>query len=183
MAEAGINVGVLVAPIIPGLNDSGIPQILKEAKACGAKSATHTLLRLPGSVKPVFISRIEKYFPLQSQKILHRIREVREGKLSSAEFGQRHHGNGPYWENIERLFGIYCEKLGLNQTEKQINRYLKHLRASQKTRVRFLILDSGSFNSNVWLKQLSGRFGRRVEVDFLTWEYVYKSIKGLLSSL
>ena len=45
-------------------------------------------------------------------------------------------------------------KIGLNQTEKQINRYLKHLRASQKTRVRFLILDSGSFNSNVWLKQL-----------------------------
>lgn len=117
LAEAGLDVGILVAPIIPGLNDSDIPQILKRAKECGARSASPSLLRLSGSVKPVFISRIQKYFPLQAEKILHRIREVREGKLSNSEFGERHRGQGPYWENIVKLFRVYSEKLGLNQDE------------------------------------------------------------------
>jgi len=115
LAEAGLPVGILVAPIIPGLNDSDIPQILKEAKACGARSASPVLLRLPGSVKQVFISRIEKQFPLQAEKILHRIREVREGKLSNPEFHERHIGTGPYWENIERIFEVYSQKYGLNR--------------------------------------------------------------------
>ncbi len=115
LAGVGLDVGILVAPIIPGLNDSDLPQILKEAKACGAKSASSVLLRLPGNVKSVFISRIQKHFPLAAEKILHRIREVREGKLSNSNFGERHHGRGPYWENIAKLFDLWCAKLGLNQ--------------------------------------------------------------------
>lgn len=115
LAEAGLSVGVLVAPVIPGLNDSDIPKILEEAKKCGARSAGLVLLRLSGSVKPVFISRLRKRFPLQADKVLNRIREVREGKLSNSEFGERHHGKGPYWENIERLFELYTQRLGLNQ--------------------------------------------------------------------
>lgn len=118
LAEAGLEVGVLVAPMIPGLNDSDIPQILKEAASCGARHAASTLLRLSGSVKPVFISRIRKHFPLAAEKILHRIREVREGKLSNSQFGERHRGKGPYWENIEKLFHLWCHKLGLNREEK-----------------------------------------------------------------
>ncbi len=117
LADAGISVGVLVAPIIPGLNDSDIPFILKEAKAAGAKHASPVLLRLPGNVKEVFISRIRKNFPLASEKILHRIREVREGKLTNSNFGKRHTGIGPYWGNIEKLFDVYCEKYGLNRHE------------------------------------------------------------------
>lgn len=122
LAEAGLNVGILVAPIIPGLSDSDIPKILKEAKASGAKSASPVLLRLPGSVRPVFISRIKNYFPLAAEKILHRIREVRAGKLSNSNFGERHHGEGPYWENLTKLFEIYSEKLGLNQEEPSLPR-------------------------------------------------------------
>ena len=122
LANAGLDIGILVAPIIPGLNDSDIPFILKEAKACGAKTAAPVLLRLSGSVKDVFISRIRKHFPLRAEKILNRIREVREGKLSNSQFGERHQGKGPYWENIVKLFEVYCEKLGLNQEKEEIPR-------------------------------------------------------------
>ncbi len=144
LAEAGIDVGILVAPIIPGLSDSDIPQILKRAKECGAKSASPSLLRLSANVKPVFISRIQKSFPLQAEKILNRIREVREGKLTNSEFGERHRGTrgrpprvlrsakpqpglahrgqGPYWENIVKLFYLHCKKLGLNQEEPPLSR-------------------------------------------------------------
>jgi len=114
LSEAGLDVGILVAPIIPGLNDSDIPQILKEARACGARSAAPVLLRLSGNVKEVFLSRIRKLFPLKAEKILNRIREVREGRLSNSQFGERHTGIGPYWENIERLFNLYSERLDLN---------------------------------------------------------------------
>jgi len=122
LAEAGVPVGILVAPVIPGLNDSDIPQILKKARECGAKWASPVLLRLPGSVKQVFISRIQKHFPLQVEKILHRIREVREGKLSNPNFGERHKGIGPYWESIEQLFEVWSEKLGLNRDEPRPSR-------------------------------------------------------------
>jgi DNA repair photolyase len=68
-------------------------------------------------VKAVFVSRLRKHFPLQTEKILNRIREVREGKLSCSEFGERHRGKGPYWENIGQVFDLYGKRLGLNQNE------------------------------------------------------------------
>lgn len=122
ISEAGIYVSVNVAPIIPGLNDSDIPKILKRAKECGAKSATPVLLRLPGNVKDVFLSRMKTIFPLAAAKIENRIRETREGKLYNSEFGQRHHGKGPYWDNIEKMFYVHCEKLGLNQDDPKPSR-------------------------------------------------------------
>jgi DNA repair photolyase len=117
LSEAGIHVNVNIAPIIPGLNDSDIPQILKKVKECGAKSATPVLLRLPGNVKEVFIERLKQHFPLGYEKIVGRIKEVRGGKLYNSEFGKRMHGEGPYWENIQKIFNVYCDKLGLNEFE------------------------------------------------------------------
>lgn len=114
LAGAGIRVGVNVAPLIPGLNDSDIPQILKKAKGCGASWAGYTLLRLPGNVKEVFSARIQAAFPLAHDKILGRIREVRGGKLYTSEFGKRFTGTGDYWENLEKVFKVYSQKLGLN---------------------------------------------------------------------
>ncbi|MBI4114969.1 MAG: PA0069 family radical SAM protein [Candidatus Omnitrophica bacterium] len=122
LAEAGLDAGVLVAPIIPGLNDSDIPKILKKAKECGAKHAAPSLLRLSGSVKEVFLSRIRKHLPLRAEKIVNRIREVREGKLTNSNFGERHHGKGPYWENIEKLFDVWSKNLGMNQKESRAKR-------------------------------------------------------------
>ena len=115
LAEAGIDVGVGIAPIIPGLNDSDIPAILKKAKSLGAKSAFRVLIRMPGHVKEVFIERMKQNFPLRYQKILGRIRQMHEGKLYRSEFGKRHSGTGEYWNNVEHIFDSTCEKLGLNQ--------------------------------------------------------------------
>ena len=117
LADAGIKVGVNIAPLIPGLNDSDIPQILKRAKACGARHASIVLLRLPGSVKHVFYSRIREAFPLAHQKIFQRIRQTRGGKLYHSAFGQRFRGDGTYWENMKKVFRLYCRKLELNQPE------------------------------------------------------------------
>jgi DNA repair photolyase len=106
-----------VAPIIPGLNDADIPSLLKEAKRCGAQCAFRTLLRLPGSVKAVFFHRLEQELPLAARKIEHRIRETREGKLSDSRFGHRHHGEGEYWELIDRSWDVWTRRIGFNQHE------------------------------------------------------------------
>ena len=112
LADAGVPVGIGVAPIIPGLNDSHIPGLLKEAKRCGARYAFKTLLRLPGSVKAVFFHRLQHVLPLQAAKIEHRIREVRGGALSDSRFGRRHHGEGEYWDVIERQWDLWTRRVG-----------------------------------------------------------------------
>lgn len=117
LAEAGVPVGIGVAPIIPGLNDQDIPRLLTEAKRCGAQFAFKTLLRLSGSVKAVFFHRLHEALPLQASKIEHRIREVRGGKLSDSRFGHRHHGEGEYWELIERVWDVWTRRLGFQDDE------------------------------------------------------------------
>ncbi len=115
LAEAGLDVRLNVAPIIPGLNDSDIPVLLKRAKAAGARRAFPILLRLPGSVKDVFLTRLQKDFPLAYEKIVGRIRQVRDGKLNNTQFGKSFEGTGQYWENIEKMFEVQAAKLGLNR--------------------------------------------------------------------
>jgi len=117
LAEAGIPVGIGVAPIIPGLNDPDIPGLLKEAKRCGAQFAFKTLLRLPGSVKAVFFHRLKEQLPLVGEKIEHRIREVRGGRLYDSRFGHRHHGEGEYWDLVEQTWEVWTHRLGFNQEE------------------------------------------------------------------
>ena len=115
LSEAGLEVAVNVAPVIPGLNDADIPAILEKAKTCGARSAWPILLRLPGPVRSVFMTRLRKAFPLAYQKILGRIRQTRGGRLYHAAFGSRFTGTGEYWEQIEKIFRLSCERLGLNR--------------------------------------------------------------------
>lgn len=115
LADAGVPVGIGVAPIIPGLNDADIPRLLKEARRCGAQFAFKTLLRLPGSVKAVFFHRLEQEMPLAARKIEHRIRETRDGKLSNSRFGRRHHGEGEYWELIDRSWDVWTRRFGFQQ--------------------------------------------------------------------
>ncbi len=114
LVEAGVPVGVLVAPIIPGLNDHELPRVLARAAECGATSATFVPLRLPGSVEPVFFERMREAFPLRVQRIEHRLREIRGGELNDSRFGHRMQGSGQYWEAIQRLFEVSCRKHGLN---------------------------------------------------------------------
>ncbi len=115
LSGVGIACGVLIAPIIPGLNDSDAPAIIKEAARCGARWAEPILLRLPGSVKEVFIERLRRAFPGQAEKIIGRIREVRGGKLYDSRFGERYRGQGPYWENLQKMFDVTARKYGLDR--------------------------------------------------------------------
>jgi len=114
LAEAGIPVGVMVAPIIPGLTDHEIPAILKAAAEAGAYSAGHTVVRLPHSVKDLFAQWLETNRPDAKEKVLKYIREVRGGKLNDPGFGSRMRGDGPRADNIHQLFHTFAEKYGLS---------------------------------------------------------------------
>ncbi|RPI65197.1 MAG: PA0069 family radical SAM protein [Ignavibacteriales bacterium] len=115
LADNGISVGVNLAPIIPGLNDKEIPEILKQASERGATHAGYIVLRLPFAVKDLFIDWLKREYPLKASKIINSIRSVRGGKLSSSEWGIRFRGEGEVAETIENLFKISCRKYGLNK--------------------------------------------------------------------
>ncbi|HTM44547.1 MAG TPA: PA0069 family radical SAM protein [Polyangiaceae bacterium] len=114
LSAAGLSVGVNVAPVIPGLSDSQIPEIVERAAAAGAKRLGMILVRLPGSVRPVFQERITQHFPLAVSKILARTREVRGGKLNDPNFGTRMSGAGEYASSIERLMQVSAARFGLS---------------------------------------------------------------------
>ncbi len=112
--EAGIPVGVNVAPIIPGLNDQDIPAILEAAHGAGAIRAGHIMVRLSGPVEAVFEERIRAAFPMRADRVLSRIRDARDGKMNNSGFGDRMTGKGQYWGAIDTLFKTTCARLGLN---------------------------------------------------------------------
>ena len=110
-----IPVGVNIAPVIPGLNDEEIPAILKEASARGAVFAGHIMLRLPYSVKDLFLRWLKTEFPDRERKIINKIMEMRDGKLNESEFGTRFSAKGELAETIHSLFELSCKKYGLNR--------------------------------------------------------------------
>jgi DNA repair photolyase len=112
LAKAGVRVGVMVAPIIPGLNDEDMGGVLAAARDAGATHAASVLLRLPGAVRDVFEERVRAALPLRAERILHRIKETRGGKMNDPRFGSRGTGEGPYAEAIARLFEQTVQKLG-----------------------------------------------------------------------
>ncbi len=123
LSDAGIRTGVSIAPVIPGLNEQDIPEILGMAREAGAVEATYVLLRLSGHVEDVFLERMSRAFPDRIGKISNRIREVRGGKLSESGFFKRHHGEGPYWDMIDRLFTMGMRKAGYpDESEEPIPR-------------------------------------------------------------
>ncbi len=104
IAEAGISTGVSIAPVIPGLNDDQMFEILQKARDAGARTAFYSLLRLPGSVEPVFLERMAAAFPDRIKKIAHRLQEVRGNVLNTSRFFDRYRGQGPYGEMLDQLF-------------------------------------------------------------------------------
>ncbi len=113
LAAAGIPTGVLVAPVIPGLTDHEIPAIVAAAARAGARSASWQLLRLPYGLKDLFSDWLARHRPDRRDKVLHRIREVRGGKLNETEFGTRMRGEGEFAEQIEQLFRVAVTRAGL----------------------------------------------------------------------
>jgi DNA repair photolyase len=113
MARAGVPVGVMVAPVIPGLNDQQLPEVLRRAREAGATHAGWALLRLPGAVASVFEERIREALPLAADKILHRIKETRGGeRLYDSRFHVRQRGVGGYAQLIRHLFETTTSRLG-----------------------------------------------------------------------
>jgi len=113
LAAAGLDVGVNLAPIIPGLNDEDIVRVLEAAKGAGARHAGYVFLRLPGPVATVFEARVREAMPLRAERILARVREARGGKLYDSTWGKRQTGEGPYAMQAGALFRATCRRLGL----------------------------------------------------------------------
>jgi DNA repair photolyase len=115
LATCKVPVGVMTAPIIPGLNDHEIPRILEAAHQAGARFAAYVPLRLPGNVLPVFTEWLEHHTPDKRDRVLGRIRDMRDGRLNNPRFGERMRGKGPVAEAIEALFATTCRRLGLKR--------------------------------------------------------------------
>ncbi|MGH7162311.1 MAG: PA0069 family radical SAM protein [Planctomycetota bacterium] len=114
LARAGVPVGVLTAPVIPGLNDHEIPAVLRAAARAGARFAGYVLLRLPFGVRPLFEAWLERHEPLKKGKVLGRIRGARSGRLNDPRFGTRMAGEGGLARQIAQLFRVSCRRAGLS---------------------------------------------------------------------
>jgi DNA repair photolyase len=121
LSGAGIPVGVLVAPVIPGLTDHEMPAILKACRRAGATLAGYVPLRLPYGLAPLFEEWLALHTPLQKDKILGRVRELRGGRLNDPNFGSRLRGQGEYAQHIGKLFEVTCRKEGLNASRPRLN--------------------------------------------------------------
>ncbi len=116
LSKAGIYVNVNIAPIVPGLTDDTIPFVIKSAAEAGAKSAARVILRLPWQNKELFINWVNKNFPERANKILNRIKNLRDGELYNSDWGTRMRGEGEWAETVKQIFRINCERYNLNNT-------------------------------------------------------------------
>ncbi len=112
LAAAGIPVSVLVAPIIPAVNDAEIETILTRAFAAGAREAGYVMLRLPLELRDLFSEWLLTHYPDKARHVLSLVRGAREGKLYDPGFGKRMTGVGPYAWMIGRRFEIAAARLG-----------------------------------------------------------------------
>jgi DNA repair photolyase len=114
LAEHGIPVGALVAPVIPALNDHEIPALLAAAAQAGASYCRYVMLRLPGAVAEIFPAWLEEHYPERKEKVLSRIRSLRGGRLNDTRFGTRGRGEGVFAGQIRDLFQAAARRHGLD---------------------------------------------------------------------
>jgi DNA repair photolyase len=113
LATAGIPVGVMVAPVIPGLNDHEIPSIVEAAARAGAGWAATIVLRLPLTVAPVFEQWLDEHAPGKKEKVLNRLRAMRGGRLNDPRFASRMRGEGIFADQISKLLSVARRKAGM----------------------------------------------------------------------
>ena len=115
LSDAGIPIGVMTAPVIPGLNDHEIPRIIEKATEAGAQFAGYVMLRLPHGVKNLFENWLERYYPDRKEKVLNRIRDTRDGDLNNSNFHERMRGNGLFAAHVRDIFHLSCRKAGIDK--------------------------------------------------------------------
>jgi len=115
LSKAGVPVGIMVAPIVPGLTDEELTAIVEVAANRGATRAGYILLRLPGPVAPLFEDWLDRVMPERKDKIIGRIKDVRSGKLNDPRFGHRMRGEGVWAQTLSNLFELVCRRHQLNQ--------------------------------------------------------------------
>ncbi len=121
LSAAGVPTVVMVAPVIPAVNDSEIEAILKAASAAGVRNAGYVLLRLPLEVKDIFKEWLDSEMPDRAAKVMSLVRSTRGGKDNDPAFGRRMTGSGPYAWSIGRRFELACQRLGLNAERRKLS--------------------------------------------------------------
>ncbi len=121
LADAGVPVGVFVAPLIPGLTDEEMPSIVEAAAEAGARYASYLTLRLPMGVADHFVGWLDAHFPDRKEKVLGRIRDIRGGKLNDPAFHRRFRGQGEYANQIRGLFRAAVRKAGLDRKPRPLS--------------------------------------------------------------
>ena len=119
LSAAAIPVGVLVAPVIPAINDHEIEAILAAASDAGAGNAAHILLRLPLEVAPLFEEWLQLHYPQRSDKVMSLLRQARGGRVNDPRFGHRMSGHGPWADMIGQRFRSSCRRLGISVGERR----------------------------------------------------------------
>ena len=138
LARAGVPVGVLVAPVVPGLTDHELPRILDAAAAAGATHAGFVVLRLPHGTKEIFEEWLERHFPARKEKVLSRLRALRGGQLYDSRFGVRQRGEGLFAESIAQLFEMGVRRAGMRHEMPRLS--TRHFRRPRDTGVPQLAL-------------------------------------------
>ncbi len=121
LKKAGIPVGIIIGPVLPGLTEHEIPTIIEAAAGAGAEAVHYTMLRLPYGVRDLFQTWLQENYPDRAQKVLNRMREIRGGKLYNAEFGTRMIGEGQHAEQIAQLVALYRKKYGLDKMRPRLS--------------------------------------------------------------
>ena len=120
LVDAGVPAAVMVAPVIPGLNDMEMERILERASSIGVKNAGYVLLRLPLEIGDLFTEWLKANCPDRASRVLSLMRSTRGGKLYDAKWGERMRGDGPYGWMIGRRFELAAKRLGLNQSSVEL---------------------------------------------------------------
>jgi DNA repair photolyase len=113
LTDAGIPTSVMVGPVIPGLTDHELPEIIGRAVDAGASRAGYIMLRLPYGVKDLFRTWLEQHYPNRADKVLSWIQEVRGGRMNDTEFGKRMRGAGPIAELVRTMYKTSCRRHGI----------------------------------------------------------------------
>jgi len=137
LSNAGISVQVNIAPVIPGLTDDEIVPIMEASAEAGAKSVSLVNLRLPYGVKDLFAKWLDDHQPNRKEKVLNKIRSLKNGKLNRYEFGERFRVEGAYGEQMRQLLSIHSKRLGLNEKREPLNSKEFRRPDTEQLRLRF----------------------------------------------